>query len=158
MERTKILFGTDRLDQLQNLNSTTNANRNGPSKRDVDQQQNDSKQCAIDVFKTKLGAKNSDDILNALNQSSREDISFAITTFLKEIEKQQSDEKPLSDDNTNTLSIASTDKSISDAAVNTGICIFFYSCLTRGSFFVLFCILKYYLHALGLFNVSFLTL
>jgi hypothetical protein len=123
MERTKILFGTDRLDQLQNLNSTTNTNgRNANStKKDTEHVQNDSKQSAIDLFKTKMGAKNSDDLLNVLSQSSREEISFAITTFLKEIEKNQTDDKHSSSDSTNTMSLKSTDKSITDAAVNTGI-------------------------------------
>jgi hypothetical protein len=119
MERTKILFGTDRLDQLQNLNTANPTGRNSNSNK-KDTEQNDSKQNAIDLFKTKIGAKNSDDILNALSQSSREEISFAITTFLKEIEKHQPDDKQSSNENNSTLSLPSNDKLITDAAVNTG--------------------------------------
>ena len=127
MERTKILFGTDRLDQLQNQTTTTATNRLSMNKKDHDEQQlQNSKQSAIDVFKTKLGVNtNADDtILNALNSSSREDISVAITSFLREIEKQQQQQD---DKNNNTLIAANDtsqhDKSSSsiDAGVNTGI-------------------------------------
>lgn len=136
MERTKILFGTDRLDQLQNLSvnnqnvsNTTNLQHNyGPlnnnsnniklkrTESTYSKESNNSNNSSVhnsntqlntngnmlpfskqqehrllDLLKSQNGNTNitrTNDILTAFNQSSRQDISNAITYLLQEIEKQ----------------------------------------------------------------------
>lgn len=106
MERTKILFGTDRLDQLQNLNSN-NSNNTYQRKRTLttDSSISFSKQQTqrlidlLTINKNNNSNLNKNDILNAINSSSRQEITNAITNLLQEIEQQQQNEAQVEQSN-----------------------------------------------------------